>query len=567
MLGSELVIRALARRGVTTIFSLSGNQIMPLYDACIDANIRIVHVRHEAAAVFMADAWSQVTGQIGVALLTAAPGIANGVAPLFSASQAESPVLVISGDSSVGEDGMGAFQELDQVAMTAPLTKWSHRVTDGKALVSAIDTACATALADRCGPVHLALPFDVLTREAGLDALPAPMPDPAPVAPELAAIDDIDAIADLLGSAQRPLILAGPTLCRARHRPTLDACSRALGTPIVPMESPRGLRDPSLGALAESMAEADLIVLLGKRLDFTVGFGREAAIGKTARVVAIDPDEAMLERAQRLLGDRLAARCRAAVVPALEALRRRSGVATPARDAWLTRVAQACAERGAPAVAPAPVPTAVPVPAPAAGPTSAATAAGIHPRALCEAVDRFLRTAPTPILVCDGGEFGQWAQAFCQAPVRIINGMSGAIGGGICYAIAAKLARPEATVVLLMGDGTAGFHLAEFDTAVRAGAALVAVVGNDRRWNAEHVIQQRSYGEDRLIGCTLSASARYDAAVAGLGGFGAAVDQLDALAPALDAATASGLPACINVQLDGKPAPTFARTQSGASAH
>ncbi len=169
---------------------------------------------------------SQVTGQIGVALLTAAPGIANGVAPLFSASQAESPVLVISGDSSVGEDGMGAFQELDQVAMTAPLTKWSHRVTDGKALVSAIDTACATALADRCGPVHLALPFDVLTREAGLDALPAPMPDPAPVAPELAAIDDIDAIADLLGSAQRPLILAGPTLCRARHRPTLDACSR-----------------------------------------------------------------------------------------------------------------------------------------------------------------------------------------------------------------------------------------------------------------------------------------------------------------------------------------------------
>lgn len=125
MLGSELVIRALARRGVTTIFSLSGNQIMPLYDACIDANIRIVHVRHEAAAVFMADAWSQVTGQIGVAMLTAAPGIANGIAPLYSASQAESPVLLLSGDSPVSEDGMGAFQELDQIAMTAPLTKWS----------------------------------------------------------------------------------------------------------------------------------------------------------------------------------------------------------------------------------------------------------------------------------------------------------------------------------------------------------------------------------------------------------------------------------------------------------
>ncbi|HBD38574.1 MAG TPA: acetolactate synthase, partial [Cupriavidus sp.] len=159
MLGSELVIRALARRGVTTIFSLSGNQIMPLYDACIDANIRIVHVRHEAAAVFMADAWAQMTGEIGVAMLTAAPGIANGIAPLYSASQAESPVLLLSGDSPVSEDGMGSFQELDQVAMTSPLTKWSKRVTDARTLASAVDTAISIAMADRRGPVHLALPF------------------------------------------------------------------------------------------------------------------------------------------------------------------------------------------------------------------------------------------------------------------------------------------------------------------------------------------------------------------------------------------------------------------------
>jgi acetolactate synthase-1/2/3 large subunit len=120
MLGSQLVIQALARRGVRTIFSLSGNQIMPLYDACIDAGIRIVHVRHEAAAVFMADAWSQVTGEIGVALLTAGPGITNGVAPLYSAAQAESPVLLLSGDSPLGEDGMGAFQEMDQAAIPRP---------------------------------------------------------------------------------------------------------------------------------------------------------------------------------------------------------------------------------------------------------------------------------------------------------------------------------------------------------------------------------------------------------------------------------------------------------------
>ena len=127
MLGSQLIIRTLHRLGVRTIFSLSGNQIMPLYDACIDSGIRIVHVRHEAAAVYMADAWAQMTGELGVAMLTAGPGLTNGLAPLYSALQAESPVLLISGDSSVAEDGKGAFQELDQVAITRAMTKLSLR--------------------------------------------------------------------------------------------------------------------------------------------------------------------------------------------------------------------------------------------------------------------------------------------------------------------------------------------------------------------------------------------------------------------------------------------------------
>lgn len=147
MLGSQLIIRSLRRLGVKTIFSLSGNQIMPLYDACIDAGIRIVHVRHEAAAVFMADAWAQITGELGVAMLTAAPGITNGLAPLYSASQAESPVLLISGDSPVGEDGSGAFQELDQVSITRPLTKLSLRPLTVEALYPALDSAVAQALA------------------------------------------------------------------------------------------------------------------------------------------------------------------------------------------------------------------------------------------------------------------------------------------------------------------------------------------------------------------------------------------------------------------------------------
>jgi len=540
VLGSELIIRSLRRRGVKTIFSLSGNQIMPLYDACIDAGIRIIHVRHEAAAVFMADAWSQITGELGVAMITAAPGLTNGLAPLYSASQAESPVLLISGDSSVSEDGTGAFQELDQVAITRPLTKLSVRPQSAAELCPALENAITQALAPRRGPVHVALPFDLLIAESGI----ADLPDVS-AAPPVAALDAtrLNQLADLLHSAQRPLVLAGPTSARPQGRSARAAAEEALGVRIIPMESPRGLKDPSLGALASIMPSADLIVLAGKCLDFTLGFGGTGALGENARVAVIDPDPAMLERAGRLLGARLVLTFQADAVVAMAAV---AAAHPPAeRLAWRAQVDEALQSR-----------TVKTPSAPAQG--------AMGPRALCETVQAFLASAPDPILICDGGEFGQWAQAFCQAPVRIINGMSGAIGAGVCYAIAAKIARPGATVVVMMGDGTAGFHMMELDTAVREGAAVMAVIGNDLRWNAEHLIQMRTYGPQRLIGCELAPTARYHDVASALGGAGFAAHDAAGLTAALRQAADSGLPACINVSLAGEAAPVFhaASTQS-----
>ncbi|WP_313065280.1 thiamine pyrophosphate-binding protein [Achromobacter animicus] len=544
MLGSELIIRSLRRRGVTTIFSLSGNQIMPLYDACIDTGIRIVHVRHEAAAVFMADAWSQVTGELGVAMVTAAPGLTNGLAPLYSASRAESPVLLISGDSSVSEDGSGAFQELDQVAITRPLTKLSVRPQSAAELCPALEDAITQALAPRRGPVHVALPFDLLTAESGIADLPEAPADQPAVALDAAHVDQL---AELLNAARRPLVLAGPTSARSHGRSARAAAQATLGLRIIPMESPRGLKDPSLGALAGIMPSADLIVLAGKCLDFTLGFGGTGALGDNARVAVIDPDPAMLERAGRLLGERLVLALQADPVAALAAIR--AAQASAERLAWQKQVDDALRSRT--------------IKAP-----SAPVEGALGPRALCETVQAFLTSAPDPILICDGGEFGQWAQAFCQAPVRIINGMSGAIGAGVCYAIAAKIARPEATVVVMMGDGTAGFHLMELDTAVREGAAVIAVIGNDLRWNAEHLIQMRTYGPQRLIGCELSPTARYHDVASALGGAGFAAHDVDSLAYALKGAADSGLPACINVSLAGEAAPAFnAGLMASTSGH
>jgi acetolactate synthase-1/2/3 large subunit len=179
----------------------------------------------------------------------------------------------------------------------------------------------------------------------------------------------------------------------------------------------------------------------------------------------------------------------------------------------------------------------------------------ITPAQLSAAIQRQLAAASESVVICDGGEFGQWAQAGTSSTCRLINGTSGAIGGSLCFGVAARKAKPDARIFALMGDGTVGFHFAEFETAVREKTAFVVVIGNDECWNAEHQIQLREYGPERLIGCALS-SARYDLAVEGLGGHGEYVTDLADLDAALSRAVQSGKVACVNVAIEGWPAPS-----------
>ena len=626
MNGAGLLVDTLVRAGVRRIFSLSGNQIMPVYDACIDVDLSIVHVRHESAAVHMADAWAQITGEIGVALVTAGPGFANALSALFSARHSESPVLLLSGDSPVAADGNGAFQEMPQIDLVRPLVKTARRPGRAGRIGHDVAAAIACARSGRPGPVHVALPFDVLGTPAGegcrvraAELARRPRALPGPVA---------DDVAGRLARAKRPIVLTGPSLNRSRAGARIAALETALHVPVVAMESPRGLRDPALGTFADLLAASDLVVLLGKAVDFSVGFARPPALDPAAELVVIDPDHRMIDRAYRIAGRRVvvsacadpdfAADALVSAAPAIVAAG--SGASDPA---WCAEVADAIANRsvaveagavGTVAVEAGAVGTVAGAAVAAAAATEAgaadsgvvepaATEAGIvepaaaetgavesataesatarsgavesnavepavrfHPRLLCEAVQRVLDAADEAILICDGGEFGQWAQASCTAPVRIVNGLSGAIGGGLCHALAAKLARPRATVIAMMGDGTAGFHLAELDTAVREGAAFVTVVGNDFRWNAEHQIQLRDYGPNRLIGCDLAPTARYDLAAAGLGCHGEHVTDPSGLDAALARALASGRPACLNVEIDGVAAPVFS-SEAGSAGH
>jgi acetolactate synthase-1/2/3 large subunit len=544
--GADVLTEALASAGVRHLFSLSGNQIMPVYDAALDSGLHLIHVRHEGAAVHMADAWGRLTGEPGIALLTGGPGHANGVGALYTALAAESPMVLLSGHAPLSELGRGAFQEMAQDEIAAPVTKASWTAHDPAALAADVARALRIARSGRPGPVHLSLPFDVLEATVDADRIVASDFD-TPTGRQLGA-DARDAVLTELQRARRPLVLTGPVMATGRGRAIGERLAAALGVPVVCMESPRGVSDPCLGAFADVLREADLLVLLGKQPDFTLRFGAAPAIAEDCQFIVLDPDPGALGRALRTLapGGRVLFSANADPLTAAEEMIAR---ARPGGSGEWAREVQAAIEYR-----------------PAAWGTLASTSdAPLHPVEIGRAVQRWMHHSREPVLIADGGEFGQWAQACVSAPTRLINGPAGSIGSAIPFALAARLARPDATVVAMLGDGTFGFHLSEIDTGVRAGLPFVAVIGNDACWNAEHQIQLRAYGPARAHSCALL-PVRYDQAVAALGGHGEHVTRAADLPAALERALASQRPACVNVMIERAAAPVVTRRAQAAAA-
>ena len=539
MRGADVLVHTLQSAGVRRIFTLSGNHIMPVFDAALDAGVELIHTRHEAAAVHMADAWARLTGEVGVALVTGGPGHANAVSALYTASMAESPVLLLSGHAPIAQLGLGAFQEMQQAEIARPLTKAAWTIEHADALHDDIARGWRTALAGRSGPVHISLPTDVL--EATLTRQPdaASRAAFATTGQPLEA-SDAQAISEWLAGRKRPIVLTGPTTLTRAGRKCLKALEEHLRVPVIGMESPRGIADPALGAFAQALAMADGVLLLGKKLDFTLKFGRPPAFAATCEVIHVDPDEHELARSRRAFGSRLRRAIRADAFAAIEALSVAPQDGEPGRENWQHDVRHAVAYR------------------PAAWESATGTAGRLHPVQMSRPLQSILDRHPESVLVSDGGEIGQWAQACLSAPQRVINGTAGSIGSALPFAVAARLAQRDAPVIAVLGDGTFGFHCAEIDTAVRYGLPFVAVVGNDARWNAEYQIQLRDYGRERTVGCELLPS-RYDQVCVALGGHGEHIITPDALLPALDRALASGLPACLNVMIDGLPAPNIVR--------
>jgi acetolactate synthase-1/2/3 large subunit len=350
-----------------------------------------------------------------------------------------------------------------------------------------------------------------------------------------------EAVVAELAKAKRPLILTGPTMANDRGRDLRESLAQRIGVPVLFMESPRGIADPSLGAVADVLPHADLVLLLGKKLDFTLKFGRPPTFDAACRFVQIDPEPESIRRGTLALrdADRIIVSAVADTLVAAESLVHAASGRTPWSSGWRDEVQSAVHYR----------------PREWSGLSSREDS--IHPIVVGRAVKEYFDSNSNAIYVSDGGEFNQWVQASVSARTRITNGPGGAIGVGIPFAIAACLARPDARVVLSIGDGSLGYHLMEYETAVRCGAPFVAVVGNDSCWNAEYQIQVRTYGRERAIGCEMTQGVRYDSVVSALGGYGELVTKATEVSTALHRAIQAGRPACLNVMVERVAAPAF----------
>jgi len=531
--GSHLICSALKLEGVTNIFALAGDHILPVLDVMADQDFRIIDTRHEQAAVHMADAWSRITEQPGICMYTT-PGFANAIPGLTNAMHTESPVISIAGCADLHDLGRGAQQEIDQVGMATPTTKGSFMVHDVRRIPEFIARALRLAFSGRRGPVHLTIPIDIQEQSVDEDEVVFYKPDEYRPKASMQADPDLvrQAIA-LLRQAQKPLILAGSAAGYTLSGEALQRFIETTRLPVLTEEQSRGLIsddhphafgffERGLNRAAAKVREADLVVLLGRKQDFTIGFCRPPNIATEAKIIQVDPSPLEIGRnrgvAVGMVGD---------VTSVLDQMTEEAAHHTWKQLPWLeelraVRVAQATwAEDLARAETP------------------------MHALFVHKTLKSMLR--PDDCLVFDGGDFCHFGRSLLPAlkPKHWFYVSSlGMLGSSLPTALAAKIAYPNSRVIMLTGDGAFGFNGMEFDTAVRHNLNILAILGNDSAWGIDRQIQLGLYS--RPVATDLLQT-RYDQVVQGLGGYGELVSRPEDLEPALQRALASGRPALLNV--------------------
>jgi len=526
LVGGHVVARQLKNEGVRCVFTLCGGHVAPIYDGCLREGIDIIDTRHEQAAVHAADGWARLTRTAGVAIVTAGPGVTDGVTGVANAFQAQVPLVVLGGAAELRFIGKGALQEMEQTSLLRPITKASFTASDPRRLAEYIRTAFRIATSGVPGPVFVELPFDVLCTQVQDPYFP-PAPRPWPRQP--GDPDAIRAAAQLVREARHPIVFAGSqiwwddaadALRRFADKTNIPVLTNAMGRGSLPPDHPLSF---SL-ARKKAFRAADLVIVVGTPLDFRVGYG--AAIDARARIVQIDRDPTRIgqnrEAHVALLGD-----ARSILDQLTDAL----DAAEP--TAWIDELR--VAERKAHAEI--------------ATHTTANSRPINHYRlaqAIADAID------PDTILIGDGGDCvalaarviplarpGQWLDP----------GPLGCLGVGAPFALAAKKLHPGRKVLVLSGDGSFGLNGFDFESCIRFNLPVTVVVGNDAAWGQIRGPQIMIFGAERAPATKL-APTRYDQIVAAMGGRGYHVEDPAELTSTIRTALDSGEVSCVNVPLD-----------------
>ncbi len=527
--GGRLIAQRLRAHGVSKLFTLSGGHLFSIYDGARAEGIELIDVRHEQTAAFAAEGWAKVTRSVGVCAVTAGPGVTNGMSAIASASQNDSPIVVLGGRAPQFRWGQGSLQEIDHVPFVRPLVKLAATVSETAEIPALVDDAISTALAPRSGPTFLDFPLDQVFMEVPASG-PAPAPGPRPVF----GTDSrgIEAAAALLRDAARPVIMAGTGLYWGHGEEALRALAEDLRIPVFLNGLARGClpADHELffsRARGTGLADADLALVIGVPLDFRLGFG--AAIAPDAQIVVIDVAEPERDHPRAVTSELYGA-----IDATLDALRTGAsgGGSASERDQWLVSLRTVEDEKRA-------------------GEASelADPRAPLHPMRIYGELTQLLdRDA---IVIGDGGDFVSYAGRLIDSfepGCWLDPGPFGCLGSGPGYALAAKLARPERQVVLLLGDGAFGFAGMELDTLARHGVAVVAVIGNNGIWALEKHPMEFLYGYS--VAADLRPGTRYDLLAQALGCQGEFVQTPGELRPALERAFESSQPTLVNVLTD-----------------
>jgi len=541
--GGRLVARMLRKEGVSTAFTLSGLHIAPIYAGCVAEGVRLVDTRHEQAAAHAADAWARLTRAVGVAIVTAGPGVTGTVTAVANAWAAAAPLLVLGGAAPTFNQGRGSLQEMPQTQLFAGITKWSDRVPSPELIPSFLARAFRVARAGRPGPVFLEIPWDVLSNGAD-EALAAAQVRYRVEARAPGDPVQIGRALDLLAAAERPVLLGGSSIWWDDAVEPLRRFAERSGLPVYLNGMGRGcLRADHPGffhrSRREALAAADMVLVVGTPLDFRVGYGTEPTFAPGARVVQVDGDAAEIGRNRPIevgiVGDSRS------VLGALAA----GAAAGTAPEAWRRFLREREEERAQKQRA-----------------LEESDQRPIHHFRLARALGDVARRAGDVTWVADGGNVVAVAAKVIQldVPGRWLDpGPLGCLGVGSPFAIAAKLLAPDRPVCVIQGDGAFGLNGMDFETAVRFALPMVVVVGNDAAWGQIAVPQRAMYGDTVA---TRLAPTRYDRVVQALGGDGEHVDDPRDLVPALERAFASGTVYCVDVALDPEAA-----ASSGAAGY